>query len=167
MTQPIKYAGTKVDPTQSANEIAKLVQSYGGTRFEMRWADDGTLEGVRFAIRHARLGAIPIRLTARVEKVYEILQGARAYPSSYREKDRERAYRIAWRQMKDYVEQSLLAVKTGLLDLHEAFMAKVETEGPDGETTTLGELITKYGSVGERGLLLGPGLAEAEWELES
>jgi len=173
--QAIKYASTTVDPLKSANEIQALVQRYGGTRFEIRWNESKQVAAVRFAIRHPKFGEIPVRLTARVEKIAEILKAARTsrryISQGERQKkdaeERTQAYRIAWRQLRDFIEQALLAVETGLFPLHEAFMASVETEDPEtGDVVTWGELLERRGSGGPHGLrLLAPPLRVIEAEV--
>ena len=173
MSQAIKYETTKVDPTRSASEIAALVQRYGGSRFEMMWDEWGQLTGVRFAIRHERLGEVPVRLMASVERVTAMIQKRRPYSTRQRrtriewaEWTKEVAYRVAWRQLKDFVEQALFAVETGLFPLHEAFMAQVETPDPEtGEPITVGQLFERHASMGEGGLRLLPApTVEAQWE---
>lgn len=164
MSQAIKYQNTTVEPFKSANEIAMLVQKYGGTRFEMRW-DNGRLAGVRFAIKHERLGEVPVRLDAKTKKIEDILYSK---TSKGREACRDLAYRIAWRQLKDFVEQSLLAVETGLFPLHEAFMAQMETPNPEGgEPITVGQLFEKRATAVPGGitLMLAAPIVEAEYEV--
>lgn len=155
MSQAIKYESTSIEPNQSAGEIAGLVAKYGGTRFEMRWGDYGELTGVRFAIRHARMDEVPVRLTAAIDNVAAIIMDRRPYTSRTRgtrqeweRKCRETAARVAWRQLRDFVEQSLLAVETGLFPLHEVFMAQVETRDPEtGEVVTVGELFDRHAAL--------------------
>jgi hypothetical protein len=176
--QPIKYASTTVTPTKSAGEIQDLVRRYGGTRCEIMWDTHGRVTGVRFAVRHERFGEVPVRLTAKTGRIFEILKAARPRKSYVPTKERERrdaadveqAYRIAWRQLRDFVEQALLAVETGLFPLHEAFMAAVETEDPQtGESVTWGELLERHGASGPGGLRLlspAPHIIEAEYAIE-
>lgn len=166
MAQAIKYQSTTVEPIKSAGEIQTLVQKYGGTRCEIRWDQHGHIIGVRFAIRHERFGEVPVRLTAKTDRIFEILQEPRRSHDRGKKAaiDRAQAYRIAWRQLRDFVEQALLAVETGLFPLHEAFMAAVETEDPDtGEVITWGEMLERHGAGGPGGLkLLGSGAPVVE-----
>ena len=121
MSQAIKYESTTIEPEQSAAEIMRLVRAYGGTRFEMIWGDHG-LRGVRFTIQTSQ-GQVPVRLGARVERVAEIIRQKRPWSRRMRRSqleyekwvEEELAYWIAWRQLRDFVEQALLAVETGLL----------------------------------------------------
>lgn len=176
MGQAIKYENTTVDPSVSAMQIGQLVQRYGGSRFEMQWNDRGRLIGVRFAIRHDRLGEVPVRLMASIENVEGLIRERRPYSSRMR-KTRAQwaewcadvAYRVAWRQLKDFVEQALLAVETGLFPLHEAFMAQVETPDPEtGEPITVGELFGRHAVLESSGLRLLPSpVVEAEYEVEA
>lgn len=176
MTQAIKYESTSIDPTKSATEISQLVQRYGGSRFEMLWGEDGRLYGIRFAIRHDELGEVPVRLIARVENVEALIHERKPWNrrmrrtrGEYEEEVRDTAYRVAWRQLKDFVEQSLLAVETGLFPLHEAFMAQVETPDPEtGQIVTVGELFARHAVLEASGLRLLPAapVMDAEYEVE-
>lgn len=164
-TQAIKYETTTVGAAQSAGEIADLVRRYGGTRFEMRWGTFGELTGVRFAIRDQELGEVPVRLEAATEKIRDILQRSRPFTNrtrgtkqQYEVEIREQAYRIAWRQLKDFVEQALLAVETGLFPVGAAFMASIEIwDEAAGETVTMGEFVGRRAALapGDRGLVIG------------
>ena len=150
MSQAIKYESTTVEPEQSAAEIMQLVRAYGGTRFEMIWGDHG-LRGVRFTIQTPQ-GQVPVRLGARVERVAEIILQKKPYSHRMRRNrleyekwvEEELAYRIAWRQLRDFVEQSLLAVETGLFDIAGAFMANVEVwDDESDEVVTMAELVAR------------------------
>ena len=58
--------------------------------------------------------------------------------------EEELAYRIAWRQLRDFVEQALLAVETGLFDIAGAFMAGVEVwDDRTDEVVTMAELVAR------------------------
>lgn len=164
--QKIKYQGTTVEATKSAQELCGLVQKYGGTRFEMQWKD-GILTGVRFALKHAKLGEIPVRLEARTQRIEQIL--SRVIWAA--DKRRAQAYRIAWRQLKDFVEQQLLAIETGLFPVHEVFMAQVETRDPvSGELVTMGDLLERHAAIAPGGgirLLPAPPTLDAEFEVEA
>jgi len=176
MSQAIKYETTSIDATQSAMELSALVQKYGGTRFELRW-EGGLLMGVRFAIRHPGLGDVPVRLPARQDAVAATLQEKRPYSSRMRktrvEWERDiaaQAYRVAWRHLKDFAEQVLLAVDLGILEIQEGFLWAVEIEDPQtGDVTTMGAMVAQHmQAVGQDGALrlLPSGAIEAEFTVE-
>lgn len=76
--QAIKYETTKIDPTQSASEVAALVQKYGASRFELRWNEKNELEAIRFALR-TEIGEVPVRVQAFTDRVERLL--LQAHPS--------------------------------------------------------------------------------------
>ena len=68
----------------------------------------------------------------------------RSRPEHEKWVEEELAYWIAWRQLKDFVEQALLAVETGLFDIAGAFMASVEVwDDESGEVVTMAELVAR------------------------
>lgn len=142
--QAIKYVSTTIDPPKSAGEISDLVRKYGGTRFEQRWTD-GTLTGIRFAIQAEGIGEVPVRLEAQIERIEHILKTKSAGPLRYdARRRREQAYRIAWRQLKDFVEQALLAVETGLFPIGAAFMGHLEVyDDAARETVTMSDFLLR------------------------
>lgn len=159
MAQKIKYQTTTIDATQSANEIGVLVGKYGARQFSLHWDEEGELRGVSFVLVDQRYGGIvPIRLGARTDSIYEILTASRSY-SFDEKKVAQQANRIAWRQLRDLVEQLLLAAKTGLFSIVEAFMAHVVIETAEG-AETMGEYFARtqpeLGSQGLRLLKAGP-----------
>lgn len=165
MAQKIKYQTTEVDPTKSAQQLMDLVRKYGGTRFELQWKD-ALLTGVRFALKHPKLGEIPVRLEARTEKIRQLL----SHTSLWGERLTIQAYRIAWRQLKDFVEQQLLAIETGLFPVHEVFFAQIETQDPvSGQLITMGELLERHGAMTHAGtvkLLPAPPTIDAEFQVD-
>jgi hypothetical protein len=156
--QAIKYETTKIEPTQSAAEIAQLVQRYGASRVELRWNERAELEGIRFALRTDGMGEVPVRIIARTEGVQKILAEAKRTWS--KQQVREHALRIAWRHLRDLTEQLLLAVQLGLRDVGSAFMADIEVwDDVREETVTMAEFLSTRAQLapGERGLLLRSG----------
>lgn len=105
---------------------------------------------MRFAIKTEH-GEVPVRLDARVDRVAEIILEripwtTRRHRSKreHHEYIRERAYCVAWRQLRDFVEQALLAVETGLYDLAGAFMASMEVWDDEyNAVVTMQELVAR------------------------
>lgn len=157
--QAIKYQTTTIDAAKSASEIGALVQKYGGSRFEMRWGTFGNLTGIRFAIRAEGIGEVPVRLEAQTERIEEILTKARKGQNRYwrpseadLQKIREQAHRIAWRQLRDFVEQALLAVETGLFNIGAAFMAHIEVhDDARGDRVTMSEFLLRRATMQSEG----------------
>lgn len=140
MAQVIKYQTTTVSPDKSVIQIQGLIQKYGGTRFEITWSGSGNVNGLRFALKSDEWGEVPVRLDAPTERIEEILYRR---TNMRTDKRKQAARRIAWRHLKDLVEQLLLSVESGVLDVIEAFFSKIETtvEDEDGRPYTMGRLI--------------------------
>jgi len=134
---------------------------YGATRFETRWdPETRRLLGLRFAIIQEPWGELPVRLQAQTENILEILRSHQGPRSRKTDRDLlDHAERIAWRQLKDVVEQLLLAVETGLWSLAQAFMAHVEVWDEEArETVTMSQLLATRAELlpGEKGIRLLP-----------
>lgn len=154
--QAIKYQSTVIEAGKSAGEISDLVRRYGGSRFEQRWNERGELDGIRFALRTPDLGEVPVHLRAQTETIERLL---RERTTLNAEKRRTQAQRIAWRQLKDFVEQALLAVETGLFPIGAAFTAHIEVwDDVQNETVPMAEFLHRRGRLeaGDRGLRLLP-----------
>lgn len=169
--QAIKYQRTTVPPARSAQEIGRLVQEYGARRFALDYGTDGRLQGVEFWLIDPDLGPskpVPVRLRAKTQTIVALLRAAKVPTGGQRfrlhteiEQERERiAERIAWRQLKDFVEQALLAAKTGLFSTGQAFMAHVLLDTPEG-SLTVGEYFAEHAAqVTSRGVQLLPARSE-------
>lgn len=146
--QTIKYESTEVDVEKTLAALTKLIRDHGGRRFEQTWDPFGRVAAVRFALDHPTLGELPVHLPARTQKIRRILDEAgkwRSYPEAERQhKLSEQAERIAWRHTHDLVEQLLLAVRLGVKELHEAFLADVEVlDRASGETVRMTEFLER------------------------
>ena len=155
--QVIKYQTTDISPDRSAREIQKLCQKYGATSFQLGWRE-GKLASIRFTIPTPGGEELPVLLKAQTDTIYKILRDDRTGYVGYEleKKLKVQAERIAWRHLKGYTEQSLLAAHIGLKSKLAVFMADLETQ--DG--ITLAENLLKEaenaGGVGQL-LQLKPG----------
>jgi hypothetical protein len=146
--QAIPYQKTAISAERSASAVGALVRRYGGSRFEMQWDTEGNPTAVRFALRTAEWGDVPVRLVAKTETIIARLRATRHFSEA---RAREQAHRIAWRIIHDTAEQLLLQVSLGMADTTTVFMDGLETEDPEtGGTTTMGELLRRH-------LTLAPG----------
>lgn len=149
--QAVKYQTTTIEASQSAAEIAEMVRRYGASRFELRWDDAGQLSGIRFSLRTEELSEAPVTLSARTERILELLREDQPYNSRRRASATEwetqlraQAHRIAWRHIRDLTEQLLLAVQLGLRTVGSAFMADIEVwDDATGETVPMAEFLAR------------------------
>lgn len=122
MSKPLPAGYTTgIDAGQSANEIAELVRKYGAREYGVRFDDNGEPIALRFTMTIPDVGPVPVELRAQHESIYRRLI----------ETDRKatrtngQARRIAWRQLKTYVQATLELVENGVKPFHEVFMADV------------------------------------------
>lgn len=134
--QPIKYWETKVTAAKSASEVLDLLVRYKAERTTIEWDGAGNPLAVAFAIRDAQAGVIPVRLVARTADVKAALRKMGKYP-----KDEDHVRRIAWRHLRDLIEQQLLSVHLGMSSLVETFFANVQV-GQGAGVSTLGEWVS-------------------------
>lgn len=133
--QPIKYWSTDVAPARSASQLLDLLVQYGAERTSVEWDSNRQPTAIAFAIRDPKHGLIPVRIAARIDDVIEAVRKMKGVRI-----DREKARRIAWRHLKDLVEQQLVSVSLGMNTLTETFFANVQIGAGSGEQT-LGEWV--------------------------
>lgn len=148
----IRFQTTNVSPEKTAREISQKVRDYGGTRFEQRWTDDGHLRGLRFDLPDEEFGPIPIQLEAKVEEVYTILDEEAGLYSSKSGQERHdlllgKAYKVAWRNLKQLVEAMLTAFQLGLTDPVSLWTGYIEVRDPQtGENRPMSDIFKDYAS---------------------
>ena len=160
MSQVIKYESTNVPATKSAMQIGELCQKYGCLAFETRWSDNGRVSGVKFRLKTEH-GTMRIKLDVPVDKVFDILWEKKLRSGGRSSKTRDQVFataeRIAWRHMRDLVEQTLLCSKLGLRTPAASFMADIIVEDGTAREKTFGEVMAEIGEFTPAGLLKMPG----------
>lgn len=114
MSDNPRFYTTSIDAAKTANEIGEIVRQYGARRYGVEFTDDGEPEGLHFTMDIPAVGEVPVLLKAQVEGLARRLDG-----------DREQARRVAWRQLKSYVEMTLELVENGVKQFHEVFLGDV------------------------------------------
>ncbi|HYO46924.1 MAG TPA: hypothetical protein VEY33_09590 [Gemmatimonadota bacterium] len=133
-----RFGNTDIPAHRTANEIGEIVHKYGAKMFSVTFADK-TREpaSVYFLMDVPDVGEVPVSLTAQVDGIYKRLTEDRYYGYD-EDRMRTQATRIAWRQIKAYVEMQLEMVQNKLRPFHEAFMADVMIHVGEGEWKRLG-----------------------------
>lgn len=151
---------TAVPVTRSVQQIQSLVERFGAAEFGIQYdPTSGRPVAVSFKVRDPHMAAgdepvfLPVALRAPADAINKALLDKRSWPTSaQRIAIREKAERVAWRNLHDFVRASLIGVQTGIMSLGEAFMASLVVTLPTGEAKRLGELAAE-------GSLLQPGSA--------
>jgi hypothetical protein len=154
---------TEVPVSRSIDQIRQLVERFGALGFGIEYdATSGGAVAITFKVKDPKFGVpVPVSLRAPFEQVLKmILDGKRqAYRSDVKQRAKEVAQRVAWRNLHDFVRASLIGVQTGIMSLGEAFMASLIINLPNGDTRRFGELVVEgkllHPDAGR--LMLGPG----------
>lgn len=107
----LKNYTTKVSVDKTVSEIHSLLTKHGAASV-ITEANDGRIASVMFTLD----GAGCFRLPARIDAVMTILdeQGIKC--------DRDKAERIAWRNIKDWIDAQIALVETGQVELTEVML---------------------------------------------
>lgn len=124
----IKNYTTEVSAERSVAEIEKLLASFGATAIMKEFFSDGKVQVLSFKLEDK-----VFKLPANINGVKEILfSGRRGYYGRDSMKNREeRAYRVAWRIIKDWIHSQLSLIASGQAQPQEIFFPYMY----DGERT--------------------------------
>ena len=108
-------------------ELQQTLGSHGAKQISYDYSDDGKVEGLRFVIK-VNNHFIPIKLPARVEKAQAVLkkQWDEGVISHKRGKENtygyDQAYRVAWRNILDWVQAQMALLEIGMAKMEEVFL---------------------------------------------
>ena len=137
VTAPLNYS-TKIDDDTTASECIRLLGKHGARAVAMLF-EDGNVAGLTFKIATTR-GERSYHLPMRWQGTHKQLQAALAAGlltrgggrSSASFATEEQARRVAWRQLKDWLEAQLALIEGGMWELAEVMLP---WELVDAETT--------------------------------
>ena len=114
----IKNYSTEVPAERSISEIEKILASFGAEAIMKEYTKDGKARALSF-----KLDSNVFKLPANVNGVKEILfSGRRGYYGRDSMKNREeRAYKVAWRIIKDWIHSQLSLIASGQAQPQEIF----------------------------------------------
>ena len=107
-------------------ELQHTLGTHGAKQISYDYGDDGKIQGMQFVIK-VNDRFIPIKLPARIEKAQAVLErqyksgvikshiGTKVY--SY-----EQAYRVAWRNILDWVQAQMALLEIGMAKMEEVFL---------------------------------------------
>jgi hypothetical protein len=134
-------------------ELQQTLGTHGAKHLSFEYGDDGKVHGVTFTIK-VNDRFIPVKLPARVEKAQAVLKrqyetgaikshiGTKVY--SY-----DQAYRVAWRNILDWVQAQMALLEIGMAKMEEVFLPYMQDR----------EGVTFFERMEQRGFLLGDGKA--------
>ena len=108
-------------------ELQQTLGTHGAKQISFDYGDDGKVHGVQFVIK-VNDRFIPVKLPARVEKAQTVLkkQWEEGVISHKRGKEHtygyEQAYRVAWRNVLDWVQAQMALLEIGMAKIEEVFL---------------------------------------------
>jgi hypothetical protein len=122
---PLKNYRSAMPIQRIFERLQHVLIKHGARQIMFEYDGAGNAIGMTFVVALPQR-TMPIRLPARMEKVKRVLQqqGIRV--------DDEQIYRIAWRNILDWVEAQLALIETEMVRLEEVFLPYMAT--PSGQT---------------------------------
>jgi len=128
---------TEVSPARSAAEITALLIQAGAQSISTNFKDN-EIESLSFVLPRGA-GSIPYRLPVRIDPVFAVFQARRKKGNPYGYKtpqcqnaDRDKAKRVAWRQMYWWLKAQLAVIDLGMVETAEVLLPYML--GRDGNT---------------------------------
>ena len=112
-------------------ELQQTLATHGAKQISYDYGDDGKVQGVQFVIK-VNDRFIQIKLPARVEKAQAVLkkQWEAGLISHKRGKENtygyEQAYRVAWRNILDWVQAQMALLEIGMAKMEEVFLPHMQ-----------------------------------------
>ena len=126
--KPLFAESTTVPVSNSIREIQELLVQAGATSINLNFSGTGSVTGLAFLIPYGKNGnSIPYKLPVRTAAVAAKFDSRRqeAHPfnaNKWKEKDREQAERIAWRQLYWWLKSQLALIELGMVETAEVLM---------------------------------------------
>src|SRR6266536_4980635 len=118
-------------------ELQKTLGQHGAKQISFDYGDDGQVQRVAFIIQVKDI-SIPVQLPARVEKAQAVLKKQWEDGKISHKIGKEKAYgdaqayRVAWRNILDWVQAQMALIEIDLAKLEEIFLPFMLTQ--HGET---------------------------------
>ena len=126
MTMAIKNAYTSVDWHKTISEIDKILSEHGIVEVS-RLYEDGDPVAIRFIIPFQEI-PVSYKMRSNYRKVHKILKKEKGLKKNQRTV--KHAKRVAWRNIKDWIDAQLALVEAQLVEIPQIFLPYMET-GPN------------------------------------
>ena len=138
---------TQVPDHQTVGEIQNYLAKSGARSVQVEYGERGAVNGVSFVLLVGEQ-RIPFKLPCRWEAVLKLMEkhGVRI---PKRDMPELMARRIAWRQVKRWVEAQLAMVQTNMVKMEEVFLPYAMMSA-DGRTRTMFEHVTESKLLGHQ-----------------
>lgn len=119
---------TTVEAYKTVSEIEQMLVKHGAKSI-MKQFDDGMITSLSFLI-NTGVNDIPIKLPIRVDDVLQVLiEQKKMHPKAGIKATKDQANRVAWRNLKDWIEVQMALLDIGMVQFEEIFLSYIETAG--------------------------------------
>jgi hypothetical protein len=126
MSGPLNYT-TKVPVSRTVSEVTQLLASHGASAVATMY-DNGAAVGLTFSLP-TPAGEQVFRLPVIVEGVQrQLIEISPSTPAGRRQSSPEHAARVAWRQIKDWVEAQVAIIESGMATLEQVMLPYLQVE---------------------------------------
>jgi hypothetical protein len=111
----IKNYTTKVPVSRTLSEIQAILLDFGATGIGYEYEGDGRIKGVYFRIPingNDKLVQLPVRL----KNIIQVLTNENVF------RDDDHAYRVAFRNLKDWLDAQFALLETEMVEFPEIFL---------------------------------------------
>jgi hypothetical protein len=121
---------TKINPQRTAQEIVSALVAGGAQQVNQEFKD-GRIVGLHWTLL-VNGSIVPFSMPARVDQLYAVLleearRSTRWWDGSTQTQQlREKAERVAWRQLLRWVQAQLAMIDTGMVQAAEVFMPYIQ-----------------------------------------
>jgi len=129
---PLLDYSTKVPVTRTIAQIQAILAEHGAKAILTEFGDRGEVLSLSFRIRTPS-GEAGIRLPIDTQSTFRVMQkqaANREMPRSF--VTEAQAYRVAWRNVKDWVEAQMALLQTEMVKMEQIFLPYII--GNDGRT---------------------------------
>lgn len=129
--KPLFMESTEIPPEKTAGEIAQVLVTAGATQIATEY-DGGKVRGLRWTMRISGreiLFSMPVRVEPIYQILYKRVEGRWGIDTG---KIREKAERVAWRQLLRWVQAQMAMIDCGMSEASEVFLPYMQT--PSGQT---------------------------------
>ncbi len=111
---------TTIDVHKTISEIQKQLAQHGASKIMMNY-EDGQVTQLQFAIKGPS-GDIGVMLPAKTSCVLRIMEREKKNGKISTKVTKEQAERVAWRNIKDWVEAQMALLETEMVELEQIFL---------------------------------------------
>ncbi len=111
----LKNAYSKINIQQLFNNMQKILAQHKAQQIVFEYNDMGQIIGLTFVIK-VNERFLPIKLPARIKEVGRVLK-AQGF-----EYDDEQIYRVAWRNINDWIEAQMAMLDSQMVKMEEIFL---------------------------------------------